>query len=501
MIAAEPGTPPGEPTAAIEVDLLDTGAAGPQALRGSALRTSAYVLGILLSLVSAPLLIRHLGVEEFGRYVTVLSLITIVAGFTEGGLNSIVLREFATLDADRRREMMRSAIGIRIVLTLAGVGLAVGFAAVAGYGSTLVLATLLAGVALVFQLLQSLLSVTLQAQLRFGWASAIELLRQVVYVALIVGLVLADAGLLPLIAVAIPAAVVSLACTVPLVLGYLTLWPSFHVGRWWHLLRESVPWAVVSAVNIVYFRITIVLLSLIASAQQTGYFATSFRITEVLVGLPPLVVSAAFPILARAHRDDPQRFSFASSRIVELSLLAGSWLVLCLEVGAPFAIHVIAGQKADPSIAVLRIQGAALVASFLGAACGFPLLIVRRYRPVVVCSLLALFASGALTLLLAPSHGARGAALAALLAEIGLGVSQAVLLKRAVPSFTVRWRMIASVAAAAGLAVVAGLLLPAHPVIGVVVASAVYFAMLKALGRFPPEVREILGGWIGAAVH
>ena len=45
-------------------DLLDTGAAGPAALRGSALRTGAYVGGILLSLVSAPLLIRHLGVAD-----------------------------------------------------------------------------------------------------------------------------------------------------------------------------------------------------------------------------------------------------------------------------------------------------------------------------------------------------------------------------------------------------------------------------------------------------
>ena len=66
---------------------------------------------------------------------------TIVGGFTEGGLNSIVLREFATLSGDRRREMMRSAIGIRLVLTAVGVALAVAFAAAAGYSSTLVLGT------------------------------------------------------------------------------------------------------------------------------------------------------------------------------------------------------------------------------------------------------------------------------------------------------------------------------------------------------------------------
>lgn len=473
-------------------ELLDTRHAGPAALRGSVLRTGAYVLGILLSLVSAPLLVRHLGVASFGRYVAVLSLVTIVAGFTEGGLNSVVLREFATLDGARRSEMMRSAIGMRIVLTLAGVAIVTGFAALAGYGSTLVLGTLLAGVGLVLQLLQSLLATTLQAELRFGWASSAELVRQVVNVALLVALVLAGAGVLPLLSVAIPASAVSLGVTVPLVIAHFSLRPSFHPARWWRLLRETVPWAVISAVNVVYFRVSIVLMSIVAGAVETGYFATSFRITEVLVGIPGLVISAAFPILARAHRDDRDRFEYASGRIVELALLAGTWLVLCVEVGAGFAIHVLAAHKADPAIAVLRIQGAAVLATFIAVACGFPLLTLRRYRAVLVSNLLALAISATLTLALAPSLGARGAALAALIAECGLALSQAVMLRRAAPGVPLPLATLAATALAAGLAVAAGVVLPLHPLIGVLVASVVYLAALALLGRFPPEVREVI---------
>jgi O-antigen/teichoic acid export membrane protein len=482
-------------------DLLDTSQAGPTALRGSAMRTGAYVLGILLSLISAPLLVRHLGVAEFGRYVTVISLVTIVGGFTEGGLNIVVLREIATLSGDRRRELMRSAIGVRIVLTVIGVALAVAFAALAGYGSTLVLGTVLAGTGLLLQLLQSLLSMTLQAQLRFGWVSVTELARQLVNVLLLVGLILAGAGIVPLLAVAIPASAASLALTLPLVRGYVSVWPSFHLGRWWRLLRDTVPWAVVSAVNIVYFRVSIVLMSLVASAVQTGYFATSFRITEVLVGIPGLVIGAAFPILARAERDDPSRFDYASSRIFELALLAGTWLVLCVEVGAPFAIHVLAGHKAEPAVAVLRIQGAALIPNFVAVACGFPLLTLRRYRAVLVSNLLALGISATLTLVLASSHGARGAAIAALAAEIGLGLSQALMLKRVAPGVALPLASACIALIAAGIAAAIGILLPVHPLIGVVVASAIYFALLKGLGRFPPEVREILAGPVRSFVR
>jgi O-antigen/teichoic acid export membrane protein len=482
---------------AAEGDLLDTPMAGTAALRGSVLRTASYVLGILLSLISARVLIDHLGLADFGRYTAVLALITIVAGFTEGGLNSIVLREFSTLGEDRRRQMMASAIGIRLILTVVGVALAVAFAAAAGYSATLVLGTALAGVGLVLQLLQSTLSMILQAQLRFGWVSAGELLRQVVNVGLLVALALAGARLLPLLAVAIPASAVSLAFTVPLVLRYTSLRPSFHVGRWWRLLREAIPWAVVAAVSIVYFRVAIVLMSLIADPVQTGYFATSFRITEVLVAIPLLVVSAAFPIIARAARDDAERFAHASGRIFELALLAGTWLVLCLEVGAGFAIHVIAGGKADPSIAVLRIQGLALIASFAIVACGFPLLSMHRHRAVIYSNLGALAISAALTLALVPSLGARGAAIAAVVAETALAITTALVLMRSQRAVRLPLSAIPVAALAGGAGLLVGLLTPIHPLLEVLLASAVYFGVLRALGRFPGEVRELLGGRLG----
>jgi O-antigen/teichoic acid export membrane protein len=485
---------------AAEADLLGSSEAGPAALRGSVLRTGAYVLGILLSLISARALIVHLGVSDFGRYSVVIALITIVAGLTEGGLNSVVLREFATLRGDRRERMVRSAIGIRLVLTTLGVALAVVFAAAVGYGSTLVLGTALAGVGLLFQLVQSTLSMTLQGQLRFGWISAAELLRQVVNVALLVSLALAGAGLVPLFAVAIPASAASLAFTAPLAHRYTSLRPSFHFARWWRLLRESLPWAVITAVNVVYFRLALVLMSLIASTLETGYFATSFRITEVLVGIPGLVIGAAFPILARAEREDFARFNFTSGRIFELALLAGTWLVVCLEVGAGFAIHLIAKGTADPSIPVLRIQGLALIGTFVAFACGYPLLTLRRYRAVLYVNLGALALSAIFTLALVPSLGARGAAIAAVIAETGLAAAQAIVLVRSDRGVTLSLGVIPVAVVAGGVGALSGLILPIHPLLGMLVASLVYFGVLRLLGRFPHEVREVMTGRIGSAI-
>jgi len=46
--------------------VLDAPEAGATAVRGSALRSGGYAIAIGLSLLSAPLLIRHLGVADYG---------------------------------------------------------------------------------------------------------------------------------------------------------------------------------------------------------------------------------------------------------------------------------------------------------------------------------------------------------------------------------------------------------------------------------------------------
>ena len=70
------------------------------------------------------------------------------------------------------------------------------------------------------------------------------------------------------------------------------------------MIHDTFTSAAAIAVNTIYFRVTSLVMSLIASVVQTGYFATSFRVTEVLIGVPALAV-AGFPILSRARGVTP----------------------------------------------------------------------------------------------------------------------------------------------------------------------------------------------------
>lgn len=491
------GPPPGSTgpvTPTPSQDLLDTSDAGPAALRGSALRTAGYGLGVLLSVATAPLLIRHLGVADFGRYVTVLSLVTLAAGLTEGGLNAIALREYASSSGRDRDAVMRNLLGIRILLTVAGALAAVGFAVAAGYESALVIGTMGAGAGLLVQVLQSLLATSLQGSLRFGWVTALELLRQALTLAAVAALVLAGAGLVPFLLVQIPAGLVALVLTARLVRGLMPLRPALDPSRWWPLMKDTFPYAVATAINTVYFRVAIVVMSLVATELETGYFATSFRVVEVLIAVPALVIGAAFPILARAVRDDPERFDYAAGRILELALVGGVWLVLSIELAAQPIIDVLAGAEAGPSVPVLRIQAIAVAATFLAVAAGYPLLSLRRYRAMLIANAAALAASVAFTFVLVPLYAARGAAVATVAAEVALAAVTVGLLARERPRLRTFAAAVPPVLAAAGIAACV-VFVPALPaVIDALLGGALFFSLLAAFGRFPPELGELIGG-------
>jgi O-antigen/teichoic acid export membrane protein len=471
-------------------DIIASRSAGPRALRGSMMVSAGYAATVGLSLLSAPLLIRHLGIAEFGRYTTVISIVTIVYGLTDAGLVNVTLREWSTRTGDDRRSVIRSLLGLRLELSAAGVALGVGFAALAGYSQVLVLGTLLAGCGMVLQAISDVLTVALQGELRFGWVSIVNVSRQAVGVVLIIALVLAGAGLLPFFAVAIPAGLVTLVFTAKLVRGSMPLRPRLTGADRWPLIRETLTYAAAIAVNTIYFRVTIVVMSLIASAEQTGYFATSFRVTEVLVGIPALAVGAGFPILSRAARHDSERFKYASGRTLELALIAGTGMVLVVVLSAPFVIRVLAGPSGAPATPVLQIQGLALVSTFIVAATGFSLLSLRRHTELLVANGGALAANVALTLALIPSFQARGAAVAAGTAETCLALGLLFVLWR-----QARIGIGLGALRAVGVAGVAGaapLLLPLYPILRALAGLAIYVALLALQRRLPPEIGHVL---------
>ncbi len=473
-------------TSAGDQDLLGTTAAGPAAIRGGALRVAGYALGVVLTVGSAAALFRHLGVDDSGRYVLVLSLVTLFGGITDAGLSTIGVREIAARGGMELGRLLRNLLGLRLVFTGVGALLACVYAVLAGYDRVLVLGTAVAGVGLMLTALQSALATVLLAELRFGWVTVVDLLRQVLTAVGTLTLVVLGASLLPFFFVVVVAAGAALGLTARLVRG-VPARPAYDRAAWSALLRDTLPFALAAAVGAVYFRLSILMVDQLADPEQTGFFGASFRIVEVLVVVPQLAIGAAFPIFSRAASDDLDRLRYAVQRTFEASLLLGVLVAIGLGVGAAFVIAVVAGPDFAPAAAVLRLHAVALLAAFVGSVFGYALLAVRRHRAVLVMNAGALLVVAVAGALLIPDHGARGAALATALSEGALALLGFVALAR---SGALRrglsLAIVPRAAVAAAVAVGAALLLDLPSGVEAAI-SLVLFAGLALLLRAVPD--------------
>jgi O-antigen/teichoic acid export membrane protein len=481
------GLPPPAPG-----ETLDAPAAGAAAIRGSVLRSGGYALGVALSLISAPLLIRHLGLDEFGVYATIVALVTIVSGLSELGLTSLGVREWVQRDALSRARLMHDLLGARLAFAGIGCAGAMVFAVAAGYDGHRLLGTALACVGVVIQGVQAALTVPLAGRLRQGVIASAELLRQAVLVALIVVLVIAGAGLVPLLAASIPAAIASLVFTAIRAPEGLVM-PSFHPRHWAHLLRGTVPFAAAVAVNIIYFRITMIVTSLVASATQSGEFAVAFRVLEVLITVPGLLIGALFPLFAHAAVADRERLRSSLQRTWETALVVGALVAVVVAAGAPLAVLVLSGHTPSGAVGALRILGVGLGFAFLGATAQFGLLSVRAHRPILIVNLTVLPLNALLTVLLAPDHGAIGSAIALATSEVVLALASTIVLHHATGAPRPDLRLLARLAGVVLVGAAATVLLsPVGVVLPALLVPAVTLAAAALAGVLPREAMAAL---------
>jgi O-antigen/teichoic acid export membrane protein len=455
-------------------------------IRGTAVRGAGYFGGFALALLAAPLLTRHLGVVDYGGYVVVGSLIAIAMIVADAGLVVAGVREYAVRDAEGRAHLLRNLASARLLTaTLAGTG-AVLFALVAGYEPVLVAGAAFGAVGLTLTIAQRTYVIPLTVALRFELSTALDLLRQALMVAGIVVLVVAGAGLLAFFVLPVPVGLAVLAVTLLAVRGYGGLRPSVRRDEWRFLLGEM-PAAAASTLGALFYRVAIVMMSLLATAEQTGYFGLSLQVVDVFIPVTAIIGGAALPVLARAAERDRQRLAFAFRQLFDVSVILGIGTAFVLVAGAQPIVAFLGGPDFEPTVPVLRIQGLAIAATFLVTLFGYMLWVERARRQLIVGNLFGFGAAVTLTAALIPNWDAKGAALAMLVAEglLAAWLAAALLGRRSDlrPSLRTSAKALVAVAAAAGVA-----LTPLPPLAGVIAGSVAYLAVLLLLRAIPFEI-------------
>lgn len=255
------------------------------------------------------IVVRELSKSDFGRFQFILSLLGIVGFIADLKLSRIVLRDLMAVDGDEAGDVVGSYVGLRLVIGFVSYAIAMAWVLIGGYPQDIVVGTAVAGLNLI--ILSAAFGIILLFEARF-WLRDIavsNVLGQVVQFALTVAIAIGGIASILWFSWSTVANAIALTLWLALVTRR-SVHVRIHVqwARWWVWLREAAPLALGAALDTVYFRIDIVMLSLLASYSAVATYSVGYKFSDLLGALPLAVLTPALTMMVAAWPDDPAAF-------------------------------------------------------------------------------------------------------------------------------------------------------------------------------------------------
>jgi len=336
----------------------------------------------------------------------------------------------------------------------------------------------------------------LAAGLDLNRLTVIDLVRQFSATATMIALIVVGATLVPFYFVNVVSLVTILVVTAMVSTAPRFVAPRYHGRDWSHLLRQTGLFAVATAFSIVYFQVALISVAALAGSTQAGYYGASFRVIEILNGVPWILAVSAFPLIARSATTDAERLRYALQRMFETAILAGGAFAILLFVGAPAILEFLGAGKLAPALPVLRIMSVGVPFTFCIAVWSYALLSLRATRSLLIASGSALALAVVLTVVLIPPYGAVGGACVTLTVEVSLAIMYAIALRRQRHELRVRFSAVLKVAVATGAATAIGLLIPLGTIPATIVAFPTFTIIAIVTRAIPPEITSELSARI-----
>ncbi|CAB4783256.1 unannotated protein [freshwater metagenome] len=251
----------------------------------------------VLGWLGTVLIVQHLTERAWGQLSFVLGLLGIVGLISDFRLGRVVLAE--VIDADENvGEIVGAYIGLRTTIGLFAYAVAMAWVTIGSYPSNVVVVTAVAGLNLVILSAGWGIGLLFTARLWMRSVAIALFAGQVVQLALTVAIVFGG--------VSSPIAFASATVLNSIVFVVLLLFASRNVAtlsvrvdlhRWGLWLSEAAPLALGSALDTIYFRIDIVMLSILGTFRAVGSYSVAYKFSDLLGAVPGSVIAPAAALL------------------------------------------------------------------------------------------------------------------------------------------------------------------------------------------------------------
>lgn len=444
---------------------------------------TARVLGILITSITFPILVRRLGVEEYGRWSYVVALCAFVDVVANPGLTSYIAQQVAARRHEAA-ELVSDFVALRILGSFAAMVALLVVASFEGRPDVRLLLRVYGVAELCVGL--SGTDFFLNSLELFHVRSLMSFVQQLLYAVGILLLVRSPRDILWL-----PASILGSALMTNLA-GWVLLWrqgfrPALKInpGRWWAILEPSFHYAGTTMMSTIYHRVGHLVVRWFLGDFALGLYAAAARFVDILKNVINIALSVLMPRMAlSAHAGSGLkrlvRAAVSALAIVSIPLTLGTLATAHLVV--PFVL----GATYTGAIGPVRWMSPYLLAAPMASLLsGTILYALGHHRSYLVSGTAGAVTAVLSSLILVRFFGLPGGCVAFVLAEAAVAVTAYLLIPRDLRGL---WKnSIITVSGFSALLMVGAVRLAnsftARPLLVVAAGGVVYSITAFALGR------------------
>jgi O-antigen/teichoic acid export membrane protein len=404
-----------------------------------ALLTVGRVLTIVMSLVMMVLLTRGLEPTGFGFYRSVVAYLGLAGIFSYLGLHLIFVREFSREGADQPA-LLGQALSLRLVSAAVLLVGAAGLAWLFPYEPVVRWGILLSVPGFIALAAHQLLTGVFQEKLRQGPPVAAEVAGGMLTLGLVLFLLQADAGVVPVLLAFVLGNLLTLA---------ISWWSAYRlvpfrleggIAAWKGLLVPALPIAGAQILQQTYYKTDVIVLSLLRPAAEVGFYSVGRQILDTFVGFALMYAGLVMPLLSRHAGKDREAFA-GHLRDGFDTLAVGSIGAAMLSAAFAAPIAALIGGKEFAAAGTSLEALAPLIALYpLCLVCRFAVTALDRQADLLRGYAVAAALGVASFFVFVPLLGPAGAAAGLLVGEVAVFVVALRVLHRAAgvgPSWTI----------------------------------------------------------------
>ena len=385
------------------------------------------VVSVLGALATHEMALRY-GASGYSIFVAAMAFASVVENFTDLGLFQVLQRDIAR-DGSSASHLMGLVVGLRLTLSAVVVPIAatIAFAVYRHHALSLRIAIVFTLLGLPLAAVQQVILAYYSATVRLETVAKIGVIKQVTFVALVALFIVHHFSVVYCVAASLAGSIVSTALSILWVRREIRLRFVVEFQKWKRMLVETTSVGLSSIIGTFYLNADILLLSMLTTSRQLGYYGAAYAVISVFQVVPTLLSRA---ILTKIVRTADDQLDTIVNMVIVYYAIAGALIASLAVVGGSSVVRLYAGNQFASAVLPLQILSCGQIFMFMSGGLSNISIARGHHRKLFQCALIGVALNVALNLVLIPHYGIRGSASATTLCEVILSLVMARIIRR-----------------------------------------------------------------------